>query len=205
MPGKHNAGGCGCCAVCTCNGTPIGQLYVTVSGVTMNATPTIDDCLGARFGETIDETWYNGVTFLFNLEWQQAEFEANNPNEFDAPGFAGQCVQQGGIWVCSQVLEVPPTPETFFVWFMRVELTTFSGKALVVVTLGCAFDTRSGSQTYADAFNDGINQTQVSNVEIWMLYDTECPVGTPTEYFRANVGDSGAFDFTGATVDLVWA
>ena len=199
------AGDCGCCAACTCNGAPLGKLYVTVSGVTMNASPTLDECLGDRFGETIDETWYNGVTFVFDLEWEQAEFQANNPNEYDAPGFASQCLLQGGYWICTQELEVPPNPETFFLWGIKVQLSIFGGKQLVVVSLDCAFDLRFSGQSHGQAIQDNIAATQVSNVDIWMLYDTACPVGTPTEIFRDNVGDSGAFDFTGATVSLVWA
>lgn len=184
------SGDCGCCGGCFC-GT--SKLYLTLHDVTMNLSPIT--CLTPHTGTTIDETWFNGVTFYFELDWTSAEFIANNPNEYDDPDTHIECVQQGGVWNC---VYIAGTPSTEFFWSLKVFTSTSSGSLLVTIILFC--DEKVGPTS------TGLT----SRGEVIYKYATTCPEGTPTEEFRGTSANGFAFtfghyEFKNFTADLVWA
>ena len=192
MPSKHKAGKCGsCCGVCVCNGSLWGTMHVTISDVAMNATPLVPECLSPHFGEIIDETWFNGVTFIFNPEWLNAEVAANNPNDADEPGGV-QCVSQGARWICAYELAAPGGTNKEFVWLISVLWQTIDGHFTVDVELACS------------RFTPDVED--VSKQRVRYTYDGECPTGSYSETTRTfgTNENNGAFDFTGFNATLAW-
>lgn len=233
MPKKHGAGKCGaadCCSnPCPCgvSGDPVvgnyGTLHVEIANVAMNGlSPPM--CDPPRSGLTIDETWYNGVTFQFRHEWTISQLAANNPNGFDVtdvvslpayPVFS-RCIQQTGYWQCFY------TATDFFWWNIGCSIgrlgASFPYFLQVRVVLQCGLgSTASGSpilnsvtsQGSVVYYNDagGFGSGRGSNDPVHPCHD---PLGSYIFLGRdgAPFGsiNTGPFDFRAFTLlNITWS
>lgn len=199
---KQHTPGCAtndCCGFCKCDGAPWGKLYVTIHDVTMNSGyyyGSPPECITPRFGQTIDASWFNGVTFMFNYEWDFAQAVAANPNAFDVLDSGIRCSRQGGYWQCVYELAPPGGFNKLHRWQIYAETFLSGGRRIVQVELG-----------------NWINETGtpffVSRNFVQYRYAGECPTGSYAEWFRGAPGNpgyalAGPMDFTDFTADLVW-
>lgn len=193
MTFKADNPGCDCCG-CFCGKS---TLYLTIHNVSMHLTPV--ECISPYFSQTIDETWYNGVTFLFDFDWGISELTANNPNAFDFFLAAIPCVTQEGYWQCVFELAVPGGAQAQSLrWYIGVSRGFSSGRLYMEITLQCQQLNGAGVTTTA------------SRQVVHYIYENECPEGTPVEFFRGTPGTiqcftNGHFNFENFTADLVWA
>lgn len=182
------------CCGCQCGGSALPTLYLTIDNVAMRYPA--QECLSPYFGVTPDETWFNGVTFIFNFNWDTAQLMANNPNGFNditnpygLGNSANRCVGQFGWWGC--VYAYGPPYDEVAMWGISVQLFLLGGKFTVAIQLY--------HREYAGSSS--------STVEVWQQYTGACPTGSYTEIFRTALPGTGVgpFNFFGATFDLVWA
>lgn len=207
MPKRHSAGKCGssnCCASCKCDGAPLGTTYITLANVAMNATPAAYECISPRFGQTIDQSWYNGVTFAFNQQWNLSQFQSNNPNGFDDfHASTLRCTFQLGYWECVYELGAIGDPDKKFWWGAGVTWAQQSFGPLkyttVVVILNCGTRLGTGART---------TTSQGVASYAYALSSAGCPVGSYSLSGRSDgafpASNTGPFDFRSFTATLAW-
>lgn len=187
MPLKKNNPGCNCCSTCVCP----GKLYVTISGVAMNfAAPDCWDGMTLTPGP--DQTWYNGVTFVFDPEWLNTSdvAAAGNPNGWNYyPGFSiEQCLVAGGGWQCDD------GSGGFFRWTIGAAYYQSGGLFRVDVSLSCSLLV-------------GSSETLISRQQVRYEWDAACPGGSYSEItrdFPSVNQNNGSFDFRNFNAALVW-
>lgn len=217
---KHNSPGCAttdCCenpCPCGVSGDPVvgtyGTASITVAGVAMNGlSPPM--CDPPRSGLTIDETWYNGVTFQFRPEWTLAQIASNNPNGYDvvdnsyAPTV--RCTQQSGYWQCFY------TSTDFFWWGIAFGIGRLGGSfpyyLLVRAVLQCGLgSTSTGSPVLTSVTSQGsmnyYNDGRGSNDPVHPCHD---PVGSYVFFGRDSIPfpsiNTGPFDFRSFTLSSI--
>lgn len=198
MPKQRAAGKCGsanCCdnRICRCGGVPWGTLYMEFANVAMNFAPP-SPCTADCYSSPVDETWYNGMTYVVNPELtvQQHAEPANNVNEFRGFGFATTpCSSFQGLWSYRYLGGGGTVPNSIFYFGIS---TTYG-----VV----------GSEFWADVllicYRSEIPQ-QMSNQRVSYAYPSGCPTGSyyeRTRTFGTNE-NNGAFDFRNFTANLTW-
>jgi len=220
---KHNSPGCAtvdCCSnPCPCGvtGDPVvgnyGTISVTIANVAMNGlSPPM--CDPPRSGLTIDQTWYNGVTFQFRHEWTLAQLASNNPNGFDvvdnstAPTV--RCTQQSGYWQCFY------TATDFFWWGIACGIgrlgSGFPYFLLTRTVLQCGLgSTASGSPVISSVTSQGsvdyYNSANTSNDPVHPCHN---PAGTYIFLGRNSAPftsiNTGPFDFRTFTISsITWS
>lgn len=217
---KHNSPGCAttdCCenpCPCGVSGDPVvgtyGTISVTIANVAMNGlSPPM--CDPPRSGLTIDETWYNGVTFQFRHEWTLAQIASNNPNGYDVVDNAYaptvRCIQQSGYWQCFY------TATDFFWWGIACTIgkaLTFAGSHYFGyrIILQCGLgSTSSGSPVLSSVTSQGsiyyYNTTATGDI----VHPCHTPAGSYVFLARDGIPfgsiNTGPFDFRAFTVSAV--
>lgn len=183
MPGKHNAGGCGCCGCeITCN----KSLYFSCTGVVdalgfpcLNNNGTISSIVPV--GTAAGKEFFNDNDFFWNPSWTNTS----------TPG-----IEDLGIVDRAQFTQC--SAATF-------ALDYIANGPILISVLAAASVTTNGSNLrlilrFAANTSVGIDNGEI--IETWE-YATTCPTGTPSLVSRT-FQNRYCCDFTSATVSWTW-